>query len=278
MTRRINFRKITLIISLSILSISFLAAFFAPWIAFYPPDEFSGSPLERPGATHLLGTNDLGQDLFSRLIYGTRATLIIGFLGALVSGVIATGIGMLAGYYGGFLDECICRFIDVIMTVPTFPLLLVLSIFLNPGIYTLSFLMGVLGGTHGIRVIRSQVLSLSESNFIYGTRALGVGDFYIILVHVFPNILPLVLVQLVFSAQKYMLMGVGLGFLGIVDPSVIDWGQMINRAYSSGGFALGLWWWLLPPGLSVTVLSVSFALFGYSFEEKINPRLEGVFL
>ncbi|WP_245618756.1 ABC transporter permease [Methanogenium cariaci] len=186
-----------------------------------------------------------------------------------------TAIGMVAGYYGGKTDEVISRLVDIVMTIPTFPpLLLVLSILIMPGIYMISFLMGAIGGTHSARVIRAQVLSLSETSHILGSRALGLSDTYIMLRHIIPpNVLPLITVKFVFSAQGFMLMGVGLGFLGIGDAAVIDWGQMINRAYASGAFALGLWWWIIPPGLAVTVLSVGLAMIGFGLEDRLNPRL-----
>ncbi|QYZ79359.1 ABC transporter permease [Methanofollis formosanus] len=250
-----------------------LLALFAPFVAGYAPDEFSGPPLAKPSADHLLGTNDLGQDILSRLIYGTRATLIIGFLGALVAVAIGTMIGIVAGYYGGKIDEMISRIVDVMMTIPTFPLLLVLTVLLSPGIYVISLLMGVIGGAHSCRVIRSQVLSLAETNHILGAKALGLSNPYIMARHILPNVLPLIIVKYVFSAQGFMLMGVGLGFLGIGDAAVIDWGQMINRAYSSGAFALGMWWWIGPPGLAVTVLSIGLAMIGFGLEDRLNPRL-----
>jgi len=268
MDRAIVFRA-----GLAILMLAFLAALFAPFITPYAPDEFSGPPLARPSADHLLGTNDLGQDIFSRLIYGTQATLIIGFLGAFIGVGIGTAVGIVAGYYGGRTDEVISRFIDVLMTIPTFPLLLVFSALLSPGIYVIGLMMGVIGGIHSGRVIRSQVLSLAETNYILGCRALGLSDLSIMLRHILPNALPLIIVKFVFFAQSFMLMGVGLGFLGIGDATVIDWGQMINRAYSSGAFALGLWWWIGPPGLAVTVLSIALAMIGFGLEEQLNPRI-----
>lgn len=256
-----------------IIGTAVLAALFAPIIAPYPPGAFSGPPFQGPSLSHLLGTNDLGQDIFSRLLYGTRATLVIGFLGALIAVITGTAIGTIAGYYGGKTDEVISRLVDIVMTIPTFPLLLVLSILLMPGIYMISFLMGVIGGTHSARVIRSQVLSLAETSHILGSRALGLPDTRIMLRHIIPNVMPLITVKFVFSAQGFMLMGVGLGFLGIGDAAVIDWGQMISRAYGNGAFALGLWWWIIPPGLAVTILSIGLALIGFGLEDRLNPRL-----
>ncbi|MFA6653458.1 MAG: ABC transporter permease [Candidatus Delongbacteria bacterium] len=266
--------NVALYLSLGVILVYCAIALFAPVIAPFDPFAMSGSPLAPPDATHLLGTNDLAQDIFSRLIWGTRATLILGFLGAAVSVVMDTIIGIVAGYYGGRVDEAVMRFVDVMMTIPAFPLLLVVTIFFRPGIYVTAVIMGLFGGLNGVRIIRSQVLTLAVSDFVVGTKALGAGDGYIMGRHILPNILPLVGVKFVTSAQHFMLVGIGLGFLGIGDQNLVDWGQMIERASQNGGIILGLWWWLIPPGLAVTVISLALAWFAYAWEERINPRFQ----
>jgi len=267
-------RKLAFFVGLIILGAYVLAALFSPLIIPYSPSGLEGRPLDCPSKSHVLGTNDMGQDIFSRLVYATRATLVIGLLGAFLSVSVSTFAGMVSAYYGGWVDESITRSVDILMTLPGFPLLLVLTMFFAPSIFVISGLMGILGGTQGIRIIRSQILSLVEANFVYGAKAIGASDLRIMTRYILPNVLPLVTVKFVFAAQRYMLMGVGLGFLGLGDPSVVDWGQMISRAYYNGGFALGLWWWLIPPGLAVTFLSIALALLGYGLEDEINPRLK----
>jgi peptide/nickel transport system permease protein len=200
--------------------------------------------------------------------------MVLGFLGAVVSVVMGTAVGIVAGYYGGRVDEAVMRFLDVMMTIPFFPLLLVLTIFFRPGIYVTAVIMGLLGGLGSVRIIRSQVLSLAVADFVVGTKALGARDGYIMARHILPNVLPLVGVKFVTSAQHFMLVGIGLGFLGMGDPNVVDWGQMIERASKNGGIVLGLWWWLIPPGLAVTVISLALAWFAYACEERINPRFQ----
>ncbi|MEN6611377.1 MAG: ABC transporter permease [Methanoregulaceae archaeon] len=266
-------RTLVLYISIAILCLYAAVAVFAPLLTSWDPHAIAGTPLETPDSLHPLGTNDTGQDILSQLLYGTRITLLIGFGAAILSVVISTSVGLVIGYYGGPLDEIVSRIIDIFMTIPLFPLLLVLALFFNPNIWTMSLLMGVLGSTHGIRVVRSQVLSLAQSNFVEGARAIGASDFRIMTRHILPNIMPIVIVKFVTSSQHYLVMGVGLSFLGLWDTTTIDWGTMINQAYSSGGVALGLWWWLLPPGIAVVGISLALALIGYSFEEKFNPRV-----
>ncbi len=266
-------RKTALAISLGIILVYCATALLAPVIAPYDPHAITGAPLSPPDQEHLLGTNDLAQDVFSRLIWGTRATLLLGFLGAAIVAVLGTAIGIVSGYYGGIVDEAVMRIIDVAMTIPIFPLLLILTMFFRPGIYVTAVLMGLLGSFQGVRVIRSQALSLAVADFVTGTKALGARDGYIMVRHILPNVLPLVGVKFIFSAQRFMLLGIGLGFLGIGDPGVVDWGQMINRASQNGAIILGLWWWLIPPGLAVTLISLALAWFGYACEDEINPRL-----
>lgn len=266
-------RKTVLAASLGIILAYCVVALLAPVIAPYDPHAITGAPLSPPDREHPLGTNDLAQDIFSRLIWGTRATLLLGFLGATIAIVLGTAVGIISGYYGGTVDEAVMRVIDVAMTIPIFPLLLILTMFFRPGIYVTAVLMGLLGSFQGVRVIRSQVLSLAVADFVTGTRALGARDGYIMGRHILPNILPLAGVKFVFSAQHFMLIGIGLGFLGIGDPSVVDWGQMINRASQNGAIILGLWWWLIPPGLAVTLISLALAWLGYACEDEINPRL-----
>lgn len=266
-------RKAVLIASLGVILAYCVVALLAPVIAPYDPHAITGAPLCPPDQDHLLGTNDLAQDIFSRLVWGTRATLLLGFVGATIAVVLGTAVGIISGYYGGLIDEAVMRLIDVAMTIPIFPLLLILTMFFRPGIYITAVLMGLLGSFQGVRVIRSQVLSLAVADFVTGTKALGARDGYIMVRHILPNVLPLAGVKFVFSAQHFMLLGIGLGFLGIGDPSVVDWGQMINRASQNGAIILGLWWWLIPPGLAVTFISLALAGFGYACEDEINPRL-----
>ena len=210
-----RYRKIGLAISISVLAAFVLIAIFSPVLAPYDPYKIVGAPLEEPSRNHPLGTNNMGQDIFSRLLCGTRATLIVGFGGALLIVLIGTCVGIISGYYGGKIDELLTRAVDVVMALPMFPLLIMLAMFLKPSILTLIFLMGILGWTGCARIIRSQVLPFSESNFISGVKAIGASDIYIMVKHVFPNILPLVLVKFVFATQDCMLMEVGLGFLGL---------------------------------------------------------------
>lgn len=266
-------RKLILWVSIAVLCMYIGIALAAPLIAPGGPYEITGKPLQPPDAEHLFGTNNIGQDIFAQLVYGARITLLFGFCSALLAVVISTSVGIIIGYYGGIVDEIVSRAIDVFMPIPMFVLLIVLTTFFSPGVLQVSILMGLLGSVYGIRIIRSQVLSLSQTNFVEGARAIGASDFQIMYRHILPNVMPIVTFKFVSSSQHMLVMGVGLSFIGMWDTSTIDWGTMIQNAYSQGGLALGLWWWILPPGIAVIGISLALAMIGYSFEEKFNPRV-----
>ncbi|MFA5221689.1 MAG: ABC transporter permease [Methanoregula sp.] len=267
-------RKAILWASVAVLCIYFAIALCAPLLTPFGPTEITGKTLQPPGNGHILGTNDLGQDIFSQLVYGARITLLFGFCSALLSVIISTSVGIVIGYYGDLLDEIVSRAIDIFMPIPMFPLLIVLTAFFSPGVLQISLLMGILGSIYGIRIIRAQVLSLSQTNFVEGARAIGASDFRIMSRHILPNVMPVVMVKFVSQSQHLLVMGVGLSFIGLWDTTSVDWGTMIQNSYTSGGMALGLWWWLLPPGIAVVGISLALAMIGYSFEEKFNPRVK----
>ncbi|MFZ1897381.1 ABC transporter permease [Methanoregula sp.] len=267
-------RKIILWVSVAVLCIYIGIALAAPLIAPLGPTAITGKPLQPPDNRHIFGTNNIGQDIFAQLVFGSRITLLFGFFSALFSVIISTGIGIVIGYYGGLVDEIVCRAIDIFMPIPMFPLLIVLTTFFSPGVIEVSLLMGILGSVYGIRIIRMQVLSLARTNFVEGARAIGASDFQIMYRHILPNVMPIVMVKFVSASQHLLVMGVGLSFIGLWDTSTIDWGTMIQNAYSQGGLALGLWWWILPPGIAVIGISLALAMIGYSFEERFNPRVE----
>jgi peptide/nickel transport system permease protein len=259
--------------SLAVLCIYILVALCAPLLTPFSPTNIAGKPFEPPGERHPLGTNDVGQDIFAQLVYGARITLLFGFCSAGLSVLISTTAGIIIGYYGGLIDEITSRSLDVLMPVPMFPLLIVLTTFFSPGILQISLLMGILGSIHGTRIIRTQVLSLARTNFVEGARAIGATDIHIMTRHILPNVMPVVMVKFVSQSQHLLVMGVGLSFIGLWDTTTVDWGTMIQNSYSSGGMSLGLWWWLLPPGIAVVGISLALALIGYSCEELFNPRV-----
>lgn len=220
----------------------------------------------------LLGTDHRGRDLFSQLVYGTRVSLYVGLLVAVLSVVIGLTVGLFSGYKGGIIDEVVMRFNDFLMVIPGLPLLMVLVVIFGTSVEILILLLGLLGWMGFARLVRSQTLSLKERPFIEAVKAVGGGTGYIILRHLIPNVMPLVYVSLATSVPGAVLAEASLSWLGFFDPKRMSWGRMLYNFTSYAG-AKTNWWWILPPGLSIALLAVSFIMLGYALDEVLNPRL-----
>jgi peptide/nickel transport system permease protein len=223
----------------------------------------------------LLGTDNSGYDVFTQTIYGSRISLFVGLLSASIGISLGLVVGLLAGFLGKFVDEVLMRFTDMMLVIPGLPLLIVLVAVLGPNIWNIIIIIGFLGWMGFARVIRSQVLTIRERPFIEASRASGAGPGRIILKHVFPNIVSLTYVNLALSVPAAILTESALAFLGLSDPSVVSWGHMFQELGVSGNLAHfpPTWWWVLPPGFGIALVSLSFILIGYALDEIFNPRL-----
>jgi peptide/nickel transport system permease protein len=251
-----------------VLAAFLVLCFTAPYLLDNGPTDIVASPLNPPDGSHWLGTNELGQDLLSRVLMGGRNSIVVGLLGAGLATVIGTVLGMVSGYFGGRTDQLLSRLIDVVIAVPVFPLLIILSAYYSLSLYELGLVMGMVGWCSCARIIRAQALSLSEWPFVQGVRAMGASHLYILGHYILPFVLPLSLVKFIFGLQGYLLMGVGLGFIGLGDAQTIDWGWMLNHAFTSGGLSMGCWWWFLAPVGAIVITSLSIAMLGYSLEKR----------
>lgn len=222
----------------------------------------------------LLGTDYEGRDLFSQLIYGTRISLYVGLAAAFISVLIGLIVGIFSGYKGGFIDEAVMRINDFLLVLPFLPLLMVLTVvFKSTTLELLIMLLGFLGWSGFARVVRSQVLSLKERPFIEATKAAGGGTAYIIFRHLIPNVMPLVYVTLATTVPGAVVAEASLSWLGFYDPYRMSWGRMLHDFTALGSATKTNWWWVLPPGIAISLLSVSFILLGYALDEVLNPRL-----
>ncbi len=219
-----------------------------------------------------LGTDFEGHDIFTQLAWGTRVSLIVGFLATFIGVGLGLIVGLIAGYLGKIVDEVLMRFTDMMLVIPGLPLLIVLVAVLGASLFNIIMVLGFLGWMGFARVVRSQVLSLRERPFIEAAKASGAGTGYITLRHIFPNIVSLTYVNLALSVPAAIVGEAALSFLGLGDPTIISWGQMLQRARGTTSSNLP-WWWVIPPGLSIAVLSLSFILLGYALDEMFNPKL-----
>ena len=252
-----------------------LVALAAPLLAPYDPHAFSGQPLERPSAAHPLGTNDAGQDILSELIYGTRISLAVGLGAAL--GTVALGllVGAVAGYAGGPVDTLLMRLVDVMLTLPRLPLLILLAAFLGSGLTQTIAIISLLFWPVTARVIRAQVQSQRQRGYVRMARNFGAGPGYVLRRHILPAVAPLIAFGLVAAAGRAVAMEAGLAFLGLGDPTAKSWGLMMRFALNLPGLLLtDRWlWWLVPPGLCITALILALTYLGMGLEVRLQPRL-----
>ena len=257
----------TSFIGFCILSTFLVIAIFAPFIAPYDPWE-PGYPFLHPSLAHPLGTNDIGQDIFSELVYSARISLFIGFFAAFISMIIGTLIGLISGFFRGMVDETLMGLTDIFLLIPGLPLMIILAAYLSPSIWNIILVIGILWWTTTARVVRSRVLQVREMPFIESTKALGATDLYIAFRHVLPNTSHVISAKFVLAVAGAMLTEASLSFLGLGDPLQKSWGMMLNYAFSRGGFINGYWWWYLPPGLCISLAVLGFVLMGFGLEEQ----------
>ncbi len=249
---------------------------FGSAIAPYDPDASSLDVLAKPSADHWLGTTENGSDVFSQILVGTRVSMVVGISAALISALLGSAVGLIGGYYGGWTDRSLDALENWFLVIPTLPLMIVLARVLNPSLWVLIAVIGLTSWAGTGRIVRAQVLTLRERPFVERARALGAGDGYIIKTHVLPNTLPLIFANTVLIVAVAILSEAALSFLGLGDPTRISWGTMLENAFNSGAPSAGAWWYVIPPGLCITLLVLAIALIGFLFEEFVNPRLQEV--
>ncbi|MDR3160944.1 MAG: ATP-binding cassette domain-containing protein [Spirochaetaceae bacterium] len=241
----------------------------APLIAPYDPFQRSGLPFEKPGPEHLLGCNDVGHDLLSELLYGGRVSLTIGLFAAFYATAVAVIVALIAGYFGGPLDRLLMRVVDVVMSLPFLPLVIVLGVFLGPGMGTQILVISLVMWASPCRELRSQVIKTRNNGYIDAARAMGEKPFKIILRHALPDLMPLIVPQFVLVAQSAILIESSLSFLGLGDPVSKSWGSMLFFANTRAAFLTGAWvYWVLPPGLCIALACLSFSLIGFALSGK----------
>jgi peptide/nickel transport system permease protein len=268
------------VLGLSLVLFFFVVAGLADYISpFNPAIIESTRTWLPPNSVNWLGTDWFGHDLFSQMIYGTRVSLFVGVFATLISAVIGTLIGLFGGYYGERLGEFLERVIDFFLVVPYLPLIIVLVAVFEatgtpiPVLWVIILVVGITGWSGTARVIRSQVLSVKERQFIERARSVGAGDMRIMIRHILPNVFPLVFANAVLTVAGSVLAEVTLDFLGLGDVTTISWGMILHFALSNNAVYRGAWWWVLPPGVAIILLVMGFTLVGYSVEEISNPRL-----
>ncbi len=250
----------------------FLLAMIAPLAAKDPGAIDIAHRLEPPSMEYPLGTDDLGRDVFSRILYGARISLLVGFVAVGIATVIGIFLGALAGYYGGWVDSLIMRFVDIMLCFPAFFLILAVIAFLEPSIWNIMIIIGLTGWMGVARLVRAEFLSLRERDFVQAALALGASDYRVIFRHILPNALSPVLVSATLGVAGAILTESALSFLGIgVQPPTPSWGNMLI----AGKQTLGTAWWLSAfPGLAILITVLGYNLLGEGIRDALDPRLK----
>ncbi|MDD5687615.1 MAG: ABC transporter permease [Elusimicrobia bacterium] len=248
-----------------------LIAIFASWISTNNPIE--GNIIERlqpPSKSHILGTDEIGRDVFSRMIYGTRISISVGIIAVGISVIIGTILGLISGYFGGKTDAIIMRFVDVMLCFPTFFLILMVIAFLEPNIYNVMIVIGLTSWPSLARLVRSETLSIKERDFITAAKGLGLKKRKIIFVHILPNVMAPVIVASILGVGAAILTESGLSFLGLgVQPPTPSWGNILT----SGKDYIHIAWWLsFFPGLAILITVLGWNLLGEGLRDVFDPR------
>ena len=229
------------------------------------------SILQAPSLAHWMGTTELGQDVFRQFLVGGRISLYVGVSATAIAIVLGAGLGMISGFYAGWLDTVLMRITDFFLVLPTLPLIIVLAALFGQSILVTSLVIGLTSWPQTSRIIRSQVLSLRERPLVLRVRSLGASNARIMRVHVLPNIAPLIFANLVLVLSGSILAQAALAFLGLGSPTQVSWGSMLQNAFNSGAISEGAWWYVLAPGFGIVLMVIAFSLVGHSLDRVLNP-------
>ena len=259
---------------IAILSCLILLAIFAPWVAGYNPKDAVCEPFETPSALHILGCDDAGRDLFSQLLYGARVSLYVGLSVAFFATLLAVVLAIIAGFSGGWTDRIIMRVVDVVLSLPFLPLVIVLGVVLGASLTTQIIVITIVMWAQPVRELRAQILSIRSLGFVEASQAMGANGRYIGFHHILPEVAPLVVPQFVRIAHGAILVETSLSFLGLGDPTQTSWGTILYHANARTAFLTGSWtYWIVPAGLAVAVTVTALAFIGFGYDASLGPRI-----
>jgi peptide/nickel transport system permease protein len=270
---RAAFRSPRLVVGTSIVGFFVLLAIFGPFF-FSNPNALSSTELAGPSLKHLLGTTQIGQDVFAQLVVSARNTLLIGVGAGLLATVVSIIVGISGGYAGGIIDEALNLFSNVVLVIPTLPLvIIIIADVKSSGLVPLIVIIAFTSWAAAARVLRAQTLSVRNREYVLAARASGERAWRIVFVEIMPNELPIIVSNFIFGVIFAILTQAALAFIGLGDPTLLTWGNMLSLAYDNQALSVGAWWWLIPPGLCIALLGMGLALINFSLDQLLNPRL-----
>lgn len=273
-TLKVFLRNKKALIGLIIVLLYVAVAIFGPMLLNLDPMQRVGRPHQPPNPDELLGTTRMGRDVFAQLIYGTRTSLAVGFFAGIIIVLIGTVLGIAAGYFGGWIDEVISFFTNVVLVIPQLPLLLVIAAFMgqtNPAV--IAIIIGMTSWAWGARVTRSQTLTLRNREYILASELIGERPTRMIFVELLPNLLSIIGFNFIGSVTYTIITQATLEFLGLGNPMSVSWGTMLYHAQNASAITVGAWWEVLVPALAVAGIGVGLSLLNFGVDEISNPRL-----
>jgi len=281
-----RFRKFLLLLlhdKLAAAGLVIIAAFIfisiaAPLLVGPYPTQFDRTKaMQPPSNAHPFGTDWQGFDVLKLVVYGGRVSILIGFISSIVAMLLGTSVGLVAGYYGRVTDQLLSRATDFFLVIPWLPFVLILVAILGSSLATIIFAIAIVSWPTTARIIRAQVLTVKERQFIERARAVGAGNGFILRKHILPNVMPLVWAEAVLTISSAVFTEAFLSFFGLGwrGPGAVEsWGQIANEAYVNSALLRGLWLYFAPPGIFITLVVLGFAMLGYGLEEVLNPALK----
>jgi peptide/nickel transport system permease protein len=267
-------RERTAMVGLAIIVLFVLMAVFAPLLSPYDVHQASCGVFDPPSAKHWLGCDDGGIDMLSLVITGGRISMIVGFAATLVAMTIGGGVGLVSGYFGGWVDVVLMRITDYFLVIPDLVLMIVISAVWGPSLSHVVIVIGILLWTGTARVVRAQVKSVRERVYVKRAQAIGAGHWRIIVRHVLPQVGPLLIANTVLTIAVAVFDETALAFLGLSDPTATTWGTVMEHAFDRTAVSAGAWWAIVPAGVAVALVIMGCYLFGQSIEDALNPRLK----
>ena len=263
-------------VGLLMLVVFVLVALAAPFIV--SPEDLKvatapGEPLQPPSLEFPLGTDDFGRSVLDLVIYGSRISLLVGFAATVMTMVVGSAVGIAGGYYGGRTDSVLNAFTNWFLVIPWIPLAIVLASILGQSLFNTILVIGITSWAGTARLVRADTLSVKQRPYVERARALGASNWHLVTRHILPNVMPVIFANTVLTVALSILAETTLALLGLGDPSSISWGTIIFDAFDAGALSAGFWWWLIPPGVCICLVTLAFTMCGYALDEVLNPRI-----
>jgi len=237
------------------------------------PATAPGPPQQPPSSEFLLGTDYFGRSVLDLVIYGSRISLLVGFAATVMTITVGAGVGIAGGYYGGRTDSVLNALTNWFLVIPWIPLAIVLASILGRSLFNTILVIGVTSWAGTARLVRADTLSVKERPYVERARALGASSWHLVTRHILPNVMPVIFANTVLTVALSILAETTLALLGLGNPLSISWGIVIFDAFEEGALSAGLWWWLIPPGVCICLVTLAFTMCGYALDEVLNPRI-----